>query len=334
MCVILQGKKADVDKLIDQAYESNPDGCGLMAVVDGQPIIHKSVDFVSFINAWNGIPDDVEVGVHFRIGTHGHLNDDNCHPFPVGSNVWLMHNGIIRGITIPDPTWSDTKAFSHHLTGISGKDSRAFHRENTQKYIKKMMGTTNKFLFMDSKGQFSFYPHQAQSGNGKFHYQETGWILEDNVYRSNNHFTLGILNYGGMALTDKEERRWGDSWKNWWKSPSKGSNKSDWLDYGDSKYEIEFENDDDRLDADRLDADISSEYEREEVKEGILRRDPVLFEIVSDYLQISFPHELEDLYTSYQDDLIDDLLELSDVADWVYLRREGAEDDIRWSYSC
>lgn len=328
MCVILQGKKANVDKLIDQAYASNPDGCGLMAVVNKQPIIHKSVDFVSFINAWDSIPDDVEVGVHFRIGTHGHLNDDNCHPFSVGSNVWLMHNGILRGITIPIPAWSDTKAFSHHLTGISGKDSRAFYQENTQKYIRKMMGTSNKFLFMDSKGQFSFYPHQAQSGNGKVRHRETGWILEDNVYRSNNHFTFGILNYGGMAITDKEGHRWGDSWKNCWKSPPKGSNKSDWLDCGDSKYEIGFKNDDDRLDA-----NTGSEYEREEVKEGILRRNPVLFEIVSEYLQISFPHELEDLYATYRDELIDDLLELSDVVDWVYLRRGEVEDDIRWSYS-
>ena len=78
-------------------------------VVTSHGMTHDSLDA-----AYKTVPADVDMALHFRWKTHGDIGMTNNHPYRVfdqetdGTDLWLMHNGVIRIIEV-DKTASDTR---------------------------------------------------------------------------------------------------------------------------------------------------------------------------------------------------------------------------------
>ena len=97
MCIAITkpaGVKPDY-KAYQNGYDRNPDGWGF-AVPDRHKksvIIRKNT--TSFKDFWKQFKPfrDRPALVHFRIKTHGVVEKRNCHPFRVGSDLAMIHNG-------------------------------------------------------------------------------------------------------------------------------------------------------------------------------------------------------------------------------------------------
>ena len=113
MCIaIVKPKFADFpsEQQFENCFNTNPHGCGFM-YSDGENLIIKKgfMTFEDFYEAFKkeNISKDKLVFFHFRIATHGLIDEGNTHPFPLTLNVsmqreqtlkfkgyGLIHNGV------------------------------------------------------------------------------------------------------------------------------------------------------------------------------------------------------------------------------------------------
>lgn len=163
-----------------------------MAVVDGIPVVQKGgipengkgskgkkteEDLKSFLDAYAYFRN-YEHAIHFRIQTHGKVDEENCHPYKVGENCYLMHNGTLYQFTatsnrklFEDSSKSDTWHFSQTLASFA--DKNWLRDPSFKKLLHILMGESNRIIFMDKRGFFMPRPDL--------------WHLKDGVYYSNNH---------------------------------------------------------------------------------------------------------------------------------------------------
>jgi hypothetical protein len=99
------------------------------------------------------LPNDGRmVACHWRMRTHGNIDLDNCHPYPVNTTTALMHNGILHTGNKADTTKSDTHHFiKDYLTGVG---DNALHDPG----MLKMLGDFiegNRFAIMSADGRLS-----------------------------------------------------------------------------------------------------------------------------------------------------------------------------------
>lgn len=105
---------------LKRAFIRNPDGCGFLWLKDGKWFQCRSTEYteeqvIEFATELDGYAD--RWAVHFRFATHGTVAERNCHPFKIGENAYLMHNGILPY----EPTRkerSDTWQFAQYLRQI------------------------------------------------------------------------------------------------------------------------------------------------------------------------------------------------------------------------
>lgn len=165
MCIIAY-KKANTamptKKVLKECFENNPDGAGFMYRdnINSPIIIDKG--YLNFKGLWKAlrykVNDKMEVVIHFRLGTSGEENKENCHPFPVSRNydklisldikvnMALAHNGVLLKYAEKESLFSDTqhfiaKTFSH--ISIMGNWGSPIVKD----YIKKVIGTDKIVIF-------------------------------------------------------------------------------------------------------------------------------------------------------------------------------------------
>jgi hypothetical protein len=131
MCIIVykpMGVKMPSRVTLENCFENNPDGAGLMFPINGKVRIVKGfMTLGAMLSAVDALKDVIDVEktpviMHFRIGTHGGMTAEQCHPFPVTDNATVMskprincpvgvaHNGIIYGMG-KDAKLSDTMLY-------------------------------------------------------------------------------------------------------------------------------------------------------------------------------------------------------------------------------
>lgn len=167
MCIIgyaPKGKKISDDRL-EVMFQHNPDGAGIMwkPKEDGPVEIRKGfMTFKSFLEVWHTIPSDCERAVHFRIASHGKINQENCHPFPIRQdindmvyledkeNAAVMHNGIIA-MTSPakgrEAQYSDTMIFASDI--LANIDD--LNNPNVDKMLEKSISGSRMIIFQQGK---------------------------------------------------------------------------------------------------------------------------------------------------------------------------------------
>jgi predicted glutamine amidotransferase len=119
MCIaILNTKKGGKlpKKQIQNSWDNNDMGSGLLWNKDGKLNVFKSYDYEEYVDKYNELRDDNTIGtivLHFRIATSGYNGEHNLHPFLVNDDLGFVHNGVIKGLG--NKTFSDTYEFNDML---------------------------------------------------------------------------------------------------------------------------------------------------------------------------------------------------------------------------
>ena len=148
MCVILEfnGSKPEhvSGNILKEAEEGNKDGGGI-AWIDGDVVrwekgIHVTADYVKSLIKKEKIKEPFVV--HFRIATHGGVNDELCHPFALSpENDDLATSGSDKeGVMFHNGVWSNYQDFAMKTllkSGI-GYGYHVIHKMRGQVLSKKM----------------------------------------------------------------------------------------------------------------------------------------------------------------------------------------------------
>jgi predicted glutamine amidotransferase len=118
MCIAILNTKGTISKkTFKTCWINNPDGGGLAYSDKGKVKTVKELKcfkqlYKSYLDIRQAQPD-ANILIHFRIATHGKINETNCHPFKVNSNLAFIHNGMIygKGLEISSE-FSDTYLFN------------------------------------------------------------------------------------------------------------------------------------------------------------------------------------------------------------------------------
>ena len=175
MCVIV-AKKMGVElpskKILENCFDVNPDGAGLMYVNENKKIVIEKgfMTFEAFYKKLTELDKKYDLKkkalvMHFRITTQGGTSPGNCHPFPVTDdekklkstylecdNIAFAHNGIISLYSMRDDKgMSDTMLLSKELLyPLFNYNKKFYKQEHNQELIEEIIGT-DKIAFLDNE---------------------------------------------------------------------------------------------------------------------------------------------------------------------------------------
>lgn len=178
MCIIvLKTKEVSLPKkeYLRNSFMNNDDGAGLMYVKNGMVQIEKGfMKWEDFETRYDELCDEynnfenMNLVMHFRIGTQGKNDRHTCHPFPISSkhrylrkteletDIGVVHNGIIssysRGYVGEEneSLLSDTQLFIKHcVLPFKSLNRRFYLNQQVMKYLDEICGGKLVFLTND-----------------------------------------------------------------------------------------------------------------------------------------------------------------------------------------
>lgn len=216
MCIIASkpaGVEMPSDIYLNNMFNSNPDGAGLMYAWNGKVYIEKGFmnkeDFFKRLRKLSEEYNMTELPMvmHFRITTHGGTKPDNCHPFPISDSMGMLkktkcktdvgvaHNGIIS-VTPRNKEISDTMEY---IAGQLAPLKRAVRYFYKSKDLMQMIhhAIDSKMVIMDESGNMYYigdfweekgvkysntsYKYDAYCFR-EFPYNADAWYEEDGMY--------------------------------------------------------------------------------------------------------------------------------------------------------
>lgn len=133
------------------AGQSNPDGYGWAAVIDGEIVMHKTMNLRESVDSFleaRKLHPSVPMLWHARWATHGTTNEYNVHPFYVGRDkkTVLAHNGVLGEPARPDKddNRSDTHKFAQSILPGWGH----LDQEGVQRKVSGFCGNSNKLVIL------------------------------------------------------------------------------------------------------------------------------------------------------------------------------------------
>jgi hypothetical protein len=180
ICVIIC-KPKDVSlpqSILEAAFKRNDDGWGMMRLA-GHGVKHRvivdrgvSTSFEEFYKLYQAKYAAFQCAVHMRIKTHGEISEENCHPYKIMDDVYIMHNGTMSNAPTTNPAMSDTWHFAQLLKSVCNGDPTRLRDPSIQHLIHMAIGGSNKLVVLDKEG-FLTFNHSA----GKEH--EGAWYSND-----------------------------------------------------------------------------------------------------------------------------------------------------------
>lgn len=194
MCIAVLNKGGKLSpKILQQMWESNPQGAGLMYVDK------NTKDLVTYKTKWekkfyweydlakHRAKDGVVV-LHFRIATQG-FGDENLHPFLNNKkNLGFVHNGILNDYCFRGHRLSDTALF--HDDVVQKLDASFVYDDDLIERMEKYVGGYNKLIFMNLVGHCAIINEKAGI-----------WVGDD--WFSNDSFQSRKM-YHGHRLFDNQ----------------------------------------------------------------------------------------------------------------------------------
>jgi len=165
MCLLVNQQSTSPilsDEWLSDFYSYNSDGVGVMYANHGELVIKKllpkSAD--EFIQFYREFIAGKNCAFHLRMRTHGDIDLDNCHPYPIlnrlehGIDLWLMHNGILSTGNKADESKSDTWHYIEDYLKpmLSANPDFAFHPSFSE-IVGDHIGSSNKLILMDNEGR-------------------------------------------------------------------------------------------------------------------------------------------------------------------------------------
>lgn len=242
MCIIC-AKEAGIEmpskELITTMWTNNPDGAGLMWS-DGK-CVHIQKGFMELDDLMDALKKlgnkrnlkNTPVVMHFRIATHGGINADCTHPFPLkpkthdlrktdfSSNIGVAHNGVIQ-IDTPEKAQSDTMAYITQVMYplyCAYEKLGGVHNKDFQQIIENTIGYS-RLAIMTGKGNI------IRLGDSWVSDDSTGLTFSNSSYLPKKYETYKTGKYGGLYNFDylSYEDDLYDAYKTY--SSSSGTHKS------------------------------------------------------------------------------------------------------------
>lgn len=174
MCIAIykpQGKTIS-KKTLELCYNNNPDGAGFMFAENKELKIHKGFfEFDKFYQAYKE-HEAKKCVIHFRIKTHGKVDEINCHPFKINNSMGFVHNGTITGFG--NDTFSDTIQFNESiLQKLVGKwGNLALFQDPIVDLIENRIGWS-KLIMLDRHGNHKIFNEQKGEWSGGIWYSNS-----------------------------------------------------------------------------------------------------------------------------------------------------------------
>jgi glutamine amidotransferase len=158
MCIAIYKPK---DSKISQAtlqecFRSNPDGAGFMYAHNKELVMEKG--FFTFNDFWEAYKkhEKKQAVLHFRIKTHGAIDEANCHPFLVNKSLGFVHNGVISGFGVGEQ--SDTNHFNEEIIKplVSKWGNLSIFQPAMKNLIEARIGYS-KLIFLDRHGNCNIF---------------------------------------------------------------------------------------------------------------------------------------------------------------------------------
>lgn len=203
MCVIVskaRGVAMPSKDILQNCFNRNSDGAGLMYVNNGKVVIRKGFmnfkDFYEYVEKLDHTYDMKEKALvmHFRISTGGNVDGGNCHPYPITSDekrlretmvnttLGMAHNGIISDYSRKDKVLNDTQCFVRDCVSlVHDYDNEFYKNERTMNMLKDIAGS--KLCFLDTNEEIYYV--------GDF-IEEDGVMYSNTTYKS--YISYPILN--------------------------------------------------------------------------------------------------------------------------------------------
>lgn len=189
MCLIITGPAHHVRStllttpgLTESIYDYNADGIGFMYATANDKLRTRKFlpnTIKEFDDAIRRLPtDNRTIAVHARYKTHGTINMDNVHPYPViEGRIAMMHNGVLAHGNSADRTKSDTWHYiENHVRPLLEVYPDAYKNEGVMSIIENDIGTGNRFVFMNDKGEMEIYnAHTGIEHNGLWFSNTYAW---------------------------------------------------------------------------------------------------------------------------------------------------------------
>ena len=169
MCIaILNTKQTTLKKqLLKNCWENNGDGAGLLYINNDNKleVFKEMKDFNRFYDKYIDVRTKYgkrNIVLHFRISTHGKINETNCHPFLVNDNLGFVHNGMIYDV--PHSTdFSDTYMFNESILK-SFKEGFEYN-ETILDMLDAFIGNGSKLVFLNDNNHYFIVNEQAGHWN-------------------------------------------------------------------------------------------------------------------------------------------------------------------------
>jgi predicted glutamine amidotransferase len=213
MCIIVLNTKEHLSKdLLNECWQSNNDGGGLMYAIDGKLNIFKELkNFNTYYDYYSTLRKEfkkTKIALHFRIGTSGKVDMNNIHPFNVHEKLAFMHNGIIDIPLQRKSKISDTIAFNQKVLKQLPQNFLNNHAitELISRYIER-----SKLLFMNNLGRYWLINenlgHWDNNDNwfSNYSYCETNVISSREFMWEHNIGCLDYCQYCGLELMEDKE---------------------------------------------------------------------------------------------------------------------------------
>lgn len=266
MCIaILNDNTTTLKKnVLKNCWKNNGDGAGMLWTENGVLKSHKEmIDFDSFYNKYLSIRQSKQskksyVVLHFRISTHGAVDETNCHPFFVNDKLGFVHNGIISKAPV-SKLYSDTYMFNDSILRNFKHDF--LNCMATMGLIDEYIGYS-KLVFLDNENNYTIVGENLGHWNGKC------WFSND-TYKE-----VSYKDYGGKKVpstTGIGYRHWGTyDWKtrSWSNNENKYDDFRDWENF-DTTDSLEKDSQDDFK-------NFNDDYEYDEVCECCQNQKEVL----------------------------------------------------------
>jgi len=183
-------------KTLRRCWNNNPDGGGIAWVEDSKLKIFKELkDFSTFYDKYKELKDTNKVTnmlLHFRIRTHGKVNESNCHPFKVNDNIAFIHNGVISGTGLSKcDDFSDTYLFNQLFLQKMPKDF--LHNEAILNLISEYIGYS-KIILLDNKNHWVIINENLGHWSGK------NWFSNES-YKQQSYLSYKPFQSTGIAFT-------------------------------------------------------------------------------------------------------------------------------------
>lgn len=228
MCVAVVDNNGLEREWFELASDINDDGFGVAwSDMTGKVRTYRSMlaDYQEYIRIREKVNGPLIV--HFRMATSGPVTIHQVHPFVLGRNTALVHNGVIAKLS-GIPGKSDTQVLSETLRGANPKSHKF------RNMMDKICATFNKIIVLHQGEPIIFgEKHGDWEADGNWYSAlapslSSSWI---NTTQSEG-CTWGCLDdYGNLKYKDQE-----DAWSEYPREVREWDNQSGYSDYLPAKY--------------------------------------------------------------------------------------------------